>query len=76
MFFRDSCREQARLAGVGGWVANRRDGSSVEAVFEGDEPAVERMIAWCHSGPPRAVVTSVQVHDEKPVGETSFRVRG
>jgi hypothetical protein len=32
-------------------------------------------VTWCRSGPPRAVVTGVTVHDEPPVGERGFRVR-
>ncbi|MGH2685407.1 MAG: acylphosphatase [Actinomycetota bacterium] len=75
VFFRDACREQARLLGVGGWVRNRGDGLSVEAVFEGAADAVARMVAWCRHGPPRAFVESVDVDDEPPHGETSFRVR-
>jgi hypothetical protein len=31
------------------------------------------MIAWCHHGPSRAVVTSVEVFEEQPKGEVSFR---
>ena len=78
VFFRDSCREQARALGVGGWVRNRGDGSSVEAVFEGRPEVVGRMIAWCHHGPPRAVVESVDVTDEPADAEpelTTFGVR-
>jgi acylphosphatase len=39
---------------------NLPDGS-VEAVFEGDEAAVERVVAWCRRGPPSARVTGVAV---------------
>jgi acylphosphatase len=72
--FRAACEHQARTAGVSGWVRNRDDGS-VEAVLEGDEDAVERVLAWCHQGPPRAQVTDVAVEEEEPVGETGFSVR-
>ncbi|HET7654531.1 MAG TPA: acylphosphatase [Acidimicrobiales bacterium] len=74
VFFRDSCRREAAAAGVAGWVRNRDDGC-VEAVFEGDADAVERLVAWCRHGPPRAVVTSVSVCDEPAQGERGFRVR-
>lgn len=73
VFFRDTCREQARLLGVTGWIRNCWDGS-VEAAFEGPEEGVARMVAWCHHGPPRAAVESVDVHDEPPEGATTFRV--
>ena len=56
VWFRDACREQARALGVGGFVRNRSDGA-VDAEFEGPPAAVDRMVAWCHEGPPRAHVT-------------------
>jgi acylphosphatase len=72
VFFRDACSRQAHHLGVTGWVRNCRDGR-VEAVFEGEADAVERMVDWCRHGPPRAVVTSVEVHDEPPEDEPYFR---
>lgn len=74
VFFRDSCARQARALGVAGSVRNRGDGS-VEAVFEGEEDAVDRMVDWCREGPPRAVVTAVRTTEEAPVGEGWFAVR-
>lgn len=72
--FRYSCRAEAVAAGVSGWVTNRPDGS-VEAVFEGDADAVDRIVAWCHQGPPAARVDEVSVDDEAPTGTSGFRVR-
>jgi acylphosphatase len=72
VFFRDACSRQAIGDGVTGWVRNTGDGR-VEAVFEGDATAVHRLVAWCRHGPPRAVVTSVEVVDETPQGEPYFR---
>ena len=74
VWFRESCRREAEERGVAGWVANCPDGS-VEAVFEGGEPAVAEVVAWCRSGPPRAVVTGVDVTQEAPEGLVGFRVR-
>jgi acylphosphatase len=74
VWFRESCREQAVAAGVSGWVRNRADGA-VEAALEGPPAAVERVIAWCRGGPPRARVERVDTSEETPVGETGFRVR-
>lgn len=74
VFFRASCQEQARRLGVAGWVRNAADGS-VDAAFEGDEPAVETLIDWCRIGPIHAEVADVEVTPEAPVGERSFAVR-
>lgn len=74
VYYRYATREQAELMGVKGWVRNRRDGT-VEAVFEGDEEAVRRIIAWCHRGPSAARVTGVQVRWEEYRGEfEDFRI--
>ena len=74
VWFRDSCRREAQARGVTGWVANRSDGT-VEAVFEGEEASVAQCVAWCRHGPPRALVTGIDVTEEHPVGEPSFRIR-
>ncbi|MFI7061203.1 acylphosphatase [Kribbella sp. NPDC050124] len=73
VFFRDSCRREARSAGVAGWVRNRPDGT-VEALFEGPEEAVERMVDWAAHGPPYAAVDHVDVVEEPPSGRTSFDI--
>jgi acylphosphatase len=74
VFFRDSTRRLAQQYGVSGWVSNRWDGS-VEAVLEGDEEAVERIVAFCRTGPRGAQVDSVDVSEEEPEGLTGFSVR-
>jgi acylphosphatase len=73
VFFRDSVRGMAQQRGVNGWVANRPDGT-VEAVFEGDPAAVERLIELCRDGPRGAQVESVDVHEEEPEGLSGFAV--
>jgi acylphosphatase len=74
VFFRDSAREQAESCGVAGWVANRSDGT-VELVVEGSADAVERMMEFLKSGPPRADVEDLEVSQEEPEGLTGFEVR-
>ena len=74
VFFRDSVRRLAERYGVTGWVANRRDGA-VEAVFEGEPDAVERLIRFCREGPRGAGVHDVEVTEEEPAGEAGFSVR-
>ena len=56
--YRISMREAADDLRVTGWVRNRRDGT-VEAVVQGDDDQVERMVAWCRRGPLGARVTTV-----------------
>jgi acylphosphatase len=72
--FRYSVRERARQRGVAGWVSNRHDGS-VEAVFEGDEEAVEALVEFMQAGPRGADVDRVEVSDQEPEGLTGFDVR-
>jgi acylphosphatase len=74
VFFRDSTRREARSAGVAGWVTNRSDGA-VEAVFEGDDDAVERMVSFVRRGPGHAELSELEVHDEEPEGLDGFEVR-
>jgi acylphosphatase len=74
VFFRDTTRERARAHGVVGWVRNRSDGA-VEAVLEGPADAVERVLRFLETGPPRARVENVQVDEEEPQGLSGFEVR-
>ncbi len=74
VFFRDACSKEASAAGVAGWVTNRSDGT-VEAVFEGDESAVERMCRWCEAGSPEAAVERVDVARTEDTGVQGFEVR-
>ena len=74
VFFRDALQREAAAAGVSGWVHNRDDGD-VEACFEGERGAVERLVEWSRHGPRRAMVTAMQVREEQPTGERGFRVR-
>ena len=57
--FRESMRAVAQALNVKGWVRNRED-DSVESIVQGDEEDIERVIAWCHNGPPGAYVKFVK----------------
>jgi len=74
VWYRQSCADVARAAGVCGWVRNLSDGR-VEAVFEGGAESVDRMVAWCRVGPPRASVVGVEVAREQAEGLGGFAVR-
>jgi acylphosphatase len=73
VFFRATCAREARAGGLGGSVRNRPDGR-VEAVFEGEDAAVDRLVAWCRRGPDGAAVADVEVTSEPLEGESIFRV--
>jgi acylphosphatase len=74
VFFRETARRRAQSAGVAGWIANRADGT-VEAVFEGEREAVERLVGYCREGPRGARVDWVDVVAEEPEGLTGFDTR-
>ena len=74
VFFRDTCRRLALESGVAGWVRNLPDGR-VEAVFEGPDEEVRRLVDWVHNGPRWAVVDDVAVQSEPPEGLAAFLVK-
>jgi acylphosphatase len=74
VFFRETVRRRAESARLAGWVRNNSDGS-VEAVFEGEPKAVERLVDWCREGPRGARVEWVDVASEEPEGLAGFDVR-
>lgn len=63
----------ARL-GVAGWVRNRSDGS-VEALVEGDAPAVEELLRACRRGPPGAAVRLIHEDLVEPEELAGFEAR-
>lgn len=75
VFFRSETQDEAIRQGVTGWVQNLPDGR-VEAVFEGEKEAVERLIEFCRRGPPGARVTKVKISWEPYTGEfKDFKIR-
>jgi acylphosphatase len=74
VFFRDSTRREAESVGVAGWARNRADGA-VEAVFEGDDDAVDRMVEFVRRGPGHSDIDDVEVVDETPEGLSGFDVK-
>ncbi len=68
--FRYYLNKIARQAGLTGWVQNSpADYNVVEAVLEGNDDDVQRVIDWCRKGPPRAKVGEVKVQEGKYTGE-------
>jgi acylphosphatase len=78
VWYRGGCAEQAQALGISGWARNLPDGR-VEIVAEGDPEALDKLVEWCHHGPPAARVTAVEVraeevHAEEPEGLDGFTV--
>ncbi|HOJ32807.1 MAG TPA: acylphosphatase [Candidatus Hydrogenedentes bacterium] len=74
--FRYSLMRKAVSLRLTGWVRNLYDGR-VEAEFEGTQTDLEKMLAWCHRGPPLAHVNRVESRWEE--GEPryhDFTIRG
>lgn len=74
--YRYSAMQQGQKLGLKGWVKNLHDGR-VEALFEGEDYLVDKMLSWCYQGPPMAYVTNVEVFKKDYTGELGyFTVRG
>lgn len=75
VWFRAATQAAARGEGVAGWVRNLPD-RSVEALLQGEQEAVSRVVDWMRHGPPGARVTDIRI-DTRPVGvfHEGFEVR-
>jgi acylphosphatase len=71
VFYRASMRTEADRLGVSGWVRNEADGT-VHAHAEGSRAALEELVAWCRTGPPRAQVEDVRTTDADVTGAAGF----
>lgn len=75
VWFRQSTKNIADQYAVTGWVRNNPEGS-VEAVFEGDRSAVQKVVDWCQQGPDMARVDDLLITWHEATGEFSeFQVR-
>ena len=70
VFFRQSLKVMAKKNDIFGWVKNLKDGR-VEAVLEGNEENVSRLVEWAHGGPANARVEDVEIRNEKFTAEFS-----
>ena len=68
VFFRAETQRVAQGFNITGWVRNMADGR-VEAVFEGDDVDIDKMLAWCHIGPPAASVEEVLTKEQPHTGD-------
>lgn len=74
--YRYSTYHKAQSLGIAGWVRNTHD-NRVEAIFEGDENAVEEMLVWCRQGPSMSFVTDIEIFKQPYTGEfQTFTIKG
>ncbi|MEM2841805.1 MAG: acylphosphatase [Thermoproteota archaeon] len=74
VLYRWETLRKARSLDVKGWVKNLPDGR-VEAMLEGEEEKVNKLLEWMQIGPEMAVVKSLDVDWQKYTGEFSnFRI--
>ena len=74
VWFRAWTAERATALGLSGWVRNRRDGT-LEAVFSGENSAVDRMIEAARRGPPLARVENISVSEADGPVASGFETR-
>lgn len=73
--FRMFVFRKARELGVTGWVKNMFSGQ-IEAVLEGEEVAVDKLVEECQRGPILSKVHQTQVIPETPTGRfREFEIR-
>jgi acylphosphatase len=68
VFFRAVTQQTAKGFNLTGWVRNVADGR-MEALFEGEDENVDKMLDWCRIGPPAAWVENVIVTEKPHSGE-------
>lgn len=60
VFYRQSTREKATTIGITGTVENLSNGE-VKIIATGTKEQIETLIQWCRQGPPKAIVTTVEI---------------
>lgn len=68
VFFRAATKRTAINYNLTGWVRNMEDGR-VEAIFEGEDVDIDKMLIWCQTGPRSARVDEVIITEEIYSGE-------
>lgn len=71
IFYRANTRRKAMDLNIKGWVKNLEDGR-VEAVIEGKDTDVKKMLEFLQKGPFGARVTKFDIKEEKHQGKFKF----
>ena len=72
--FRYFIRNKALFLGLNGWIRNVDD--KVEAVFEGPQEKLDKILEYCEDGPITSEVEKVDVKYEKPENIKGFEIKG
>ena len=72
--FRASMRRRARNNDVTGWVKNLENGK-VEAVLEGEEDNVAKIMEWARKGPNVANVENIELEEKQPEYIETFEIK-
>lgn len=72
--FRYFIRNKALTLELNGWVKNIND--KVEAVFEGHQEKINKIIEYCKDGPTTSKVTKVDIKYEEPKNLKDFEIKG
>ena len=67
VYFRKHTQDISLENNVYGWVKNLLNGD-VECVLEGLKSNVDKVIIWCHQGPPGSHVDNVKIKYEEYIG--------
>ena len=73
VFYRATAKDVADEIGVTGWVKNTEEGN-VEILATGSDTQLRKLIDWCRIGPKKAVVTEVEISENKEENFKSFEV--
>ena len=73
VFFRASTKAVADQLGVRGYVKNMDDGDVLISA-EGTSAMLGMFLDWCHEGPQKAEVTSVESHEGELKNYRNFEV--
>lgn len=73
VFYRATAKDVADMLGIKGWVRNLPD-NNVEITATATEELLQKLIAWCKQGPPKARVNEVIVEDLTPEEFKDFRI--
>jgi acylphosphatase len=73
VFFRASVQAEALKNGLSGYVKNLPDGT-VYIEVEGEEERLNEFIDWCKTGPPLAMVSSLEKEPKEVVHFKVFQI--